>query len=338
MFLLWCLDCYTDNLNWLEVLEKPISYESVKIIPSFCLSRKWTILSYQQGEARPWLGHWRVSSGPRKIIRGISYGRRKLSCGGCRGSSRGPVVSGEGVWEWKSWWCQSYLSFQPGEYKQGVLLGFIKFLYSHRYLSGNKNPCPHKVLCSNAPSSFICHSPKWKIALKLKTIQMSINRWQVKCYLPIKRMHIAMWKISKSFAEWDKLSPHQYKEYTLYHSIHIQYKTLENGMGQREGWIAMGHKNFGGWWKCLVNCIGFTEMFICPNVSHYVVSGGGEGASWPSAREDKTWWHLARWESAPYDYKLTNFKRGIWKGCSKQIFERDQGICSVKHLGSVKWL
>lgn len=55
--------------------------------------------------------------------------------------------------------------------------------------------CVHiSLVYTNAPRSFIRSSQKWKTAQKLKTTQMSINRWQVGCYSPIKGIHIVVWK------------------------------------------------------------------------------------------------------------------------------------------------
>lgn len=71
-----------------EILGNSGSHASVKILPLFCLSRKWTILSCPRGEARPCPGHWRVSSRPRERIRGTSCRKSKLH-GGDHNDDRG---------------------------------------------------------------------------------------------------------------------------------------------------------------------------------------------------------------------------------------------------------
>lgn len=52
-------------LGRLGMLENPVSSESVKIIPLLCVSRKWTILSCLQGEARPWQA-WKGQRWPKE--------------------------------------------------------------------------------------------------------------------------------------------------------------------------------------------------------------------------------------------------------------------------------
>lgn len=131
-----------------EILGNSVSHASVKILPLFCLNRKWTILLCPQREARPCPGHWRVSNCPRKRIRGISCRKSKLRSGGhdddCGGSIRGSVLPGEGVWGWNLWQCWFWFPFQSLGQKPGALLSITKFWYSHSFLHGNENTCPWK--------------------------------------------------------------------------------------------------------------------------------------------------------------------------------------------------
>lgn len=78
----------------------------------------------------------------------------------------------------------------------------------------------------------------------------------------------------------------------LYHSIYIKppkckliFSEENNlwfsgclGIGQKEEWVAKGHKNLRGLWKYLVNCIGFTDTFLCQNISNYLVSNRGRAS------------------------------------------------------------
>lgn len=83
---------------------------------------------------RPWLGSQRVSSGPRKRIRGVSCRKRKLSCGGCSDEKWelwrepwGPVVSEKSMSEWKLWQCWGHCLFSPWAMSQRLYWALQNF-------------------------------------------------------------------------------------------------------------------------------------------------------------------------------------------------------------------
>lgn len=122
--------------------------------------------------------------------------------GSCGGGPRGGWVGGGA---WKVCWggqlvvmlillsfsvCGPWARCSPEFYE--LLVQLQGSTWKWKYMST-------QVSFTRAPSSFTRHSPKWKTAQKLKTSQMSINRWQVECYSLVKKRHLAMWKMSESF-------------------------------------------------------------------------------------------------------------------------------------------
>lgn len=77
--------------------------------------------------------------------------------------------------------------FSPWAMSQGLYWALRNFGIATGFYIKMKIPVYTSLVYTNAPSSFICNSQKLKTAQKLKTTQMSINRWQIECY---SSMHI----------------------------------------------------------------------------------------------------------------------------------------------------